>query len=593
MKVQSTEKERVVVLLRASSKQQTDREHDFDIPQQKSILLPFVESKGWDLVKVFTEGGVSGFKVSANDRDAIQDIKKMADRREFDILVIYMSDRLGRIADETPLIVSYLNQRGITVFSYTEGEISAKDHTSKLITYIRYWQAEGESRKTSQRVSDAIVQAVTEGRYRGGATAYGYKMVNNGRNNYKGKPVLDITVDEDGEAPVVRLIYFLARERNMGCWAIAKYLNDNGYKTRHGGLWTNTQVRQILTNPIYKGYYELRQKKNERGNPKVVSPFMPELVIIPEEEWNATQEVMDKRATRKKGIKNTNYGSMLLAGLMFCGYCGEKMTSFQGKSKTVIVDGKEERTYIPKYRCRSVRYPTENPCQGQSTYSAKKVERVVIDALKKYISTLNTQELSVSYLEKVEEQIKIAKNELSRLLAAQTRTVKELSALKDEVVKSLIGESRFDSSMLQELLAKKELEVKSSTEQIENKERELDGLTSSRNSVFELNSKMQSWDTDFEDQEVDGQKAMLYQVVDRIDIYRDRVEIHVNIKMDMYENGLSDRLQVPTSELITVSTIIEDNNNLPMVACETDKTVLSGQSIIGGVNSVSLAVLKK
>ena len=69
----------------------------------------------------------------------------------------------------------------------------------------------------------------------------------------------------------------------MGCWAIAKHLNDNGYKTRHGGLWTNTQVRQILTNPIYKGYYELRQKKNERGNPKVVSPFMPELVIIPEE----------------------------------------------------------------------------------------------------------------------------------------------------------------------------------------------------------------------------------------------------------------------------------------------------------------------
>lgn len=39
---------RAVMLLRASSKQQTDRENDFDIPQQKSILLPFVESKGWD-----------------------------------------------------------------------------------------------------------------------------------------------------------------------------------------------------------------------------------------------------------------------------------------------------------------------------------------------------------------------------------------------------------------------------------------------------------------------------------------------------------------------------------------------------------------
>ena len=37
---------RAIMLLRVSSKQQTDRENDFDIPQQKSILLPFVESKG-------------------------------------------------------------------------------------------------------------------------------------------------------------------------------------------------------------------------------------------------------------------------------------------------------------------------------------------------------------------------------------------------------------------------------------------------------------------------------------------------------------------------------------------------------------------
>ena len=151
-----TRKERAVILLRASSKQQTDREHDFDIPQQKKILLPYVASQNWELVKVFTEGGISGFKVSASNRDVIQDIKNMADKYEFDRLVIYMSDRSGRIADETPLIVSYLNQRGITVCSYTEGEISARDHTSKLITYIRYWQAEGESRKTSQRVVDAI-----------------------------------------------------------------------------------------------------------------------------------------------------------------------------------------------------------------------------------------------------------------------------------------------------------------------------------------------------------------------------------------------------------------------------------------------------
>ena len=59
----------------------------------------------------------------------------------------------------------------------------------------------------------------------------------------------------------------------------------------------------------------------------------------------------------------------------------------------------------------------------------------------------------------------------------------------------------------------------------------------------------------------------------------------------MSEHGLSDRLQAPATELITVPARIEDNDNLPMVACEIDQPVLLGQSIIGGVNSVSLAAL--
>ena len=553
MKAQGTEKERVVVLLRASSKQQTDREHDFDIPQQKSILLPFVDSQGWELVKVFTEGGVSGFKVSANNRDAIQDIKKMADNREFDRLVIYMSDRLGRIADETPLIVSYLNQRGIIVFSYTEGEISARDHTSKLITYIRYWQAEGESRKTSQRVSDAIGQAVSEGRYRGGGTAYGFKMVNNGRNNYKGKPILDITIDEETESPIVRTIFYVIRELNYGFRRTAQYLNDNGHRTRSDGLWTATQIRQIVNNPLYKGYYVLKSKSDRD---EIISPLMENLVIIPEEEWNATHEVIRKRSTRQKGIKTTTHGIMLLSGLLFCGYCGRKLTSFQAKSRTIIVDGEKERKFIPKYRCSSFAYPQEDICKGQSTYSAKKVENAVVTAIKRYMATLNTEDVSKSYVECLDREIEFIQGELARLREIQSKAVFELSALKDEVVKALVGESGFDSKMLQELLSKKELEVKESTEQVEMREQELAELTERKQSAFALNAKMQNWNTDFDTQAVDGQKAMLFQVVDRIDIFRDRVEISVNIKLDMFKNGISKKTTAnPTGEDSTVGDV--------------------------------------
>jgi DNA invertase Pin-like site-specific DNA recombinase len=136
------DKPRVVLLYRASSKQQTDANND--IPLQRDILKPWAERQGWQYIFEFCEGGVSGYKVRAADRDAIIEIKAMAERREFDVLGIYMSDRLGRIAEETPLIVSFLNNRGIKVVSYCEGEINASSHSDRLMTYIRFWQAEAK-----------------------------------------------------------------------------------------------------------------------------------------------------------------------------------------------------------------------------------------------------------------------------------------------------------------------------------------------------------------------------------------------------------------------------------------------------------------
>ena len=187
-----TRKPRMLLLLRNSTKKQAEKvvkddgRIEYDIPLQRSILRPWGERMGYDVLKMeLVEGGVSGYKISAENRDEIVRLKEMADRHEFEALGIYMSDRLGRIADETPLIVSFLNARGIKVLSYTEGEISAKTHNDKLMTYIRFWQAEGESLKTSIRIKDANEKGVEQGKWRGGCPPYGYRTVSKGSLNFK------------------------------------------------------------------------------------------------------------------------------------------------------------------------------------------------------------------------------------------------------------------------------------------------------------------------------------------------------------------------------------------------------------------------
>ena len=63
---------RVYTLYRVSTIGQVEKD---DIPMQKQVCRDFAKKQGWVVVKEFSEKGISGYKVSAKDRDAIQEIQ--------------------------------------------------------------------------------------------------------------------------------------------------------------------------------------------------------------------------------------------------------------------------------------------------------------------------------------------------------------------------------------------------------------------------------------------------------------------------------------------------------------------------------------
>ena len=61
---------RVYCLYRVSTVGQVEKD---DIPMQKQFCREFVDChSGWHIVNEFYEKGISGYKVSAKDRDAVQ-----------------------------------------------------------------------------------------------------------------------------------------------------------------------------------------------------------------------------------------------------------------------------------------------------------------------------------------------------------------------------------------------------------------------------------------------------------------------------------------------------------------------------------------
>lgn len=130
---------RVLCLYRVSTIGQVD--HD-DIPMQRVACREFIDrQKDWTLVDEVLEKGVSGYKTKTADRDALTEIKAKAMAKKFDILLVFMFDRLGRREDETPFVVQWFVENGIEVWSVKEGQQRFDTHVDKLLNYIRFWQA--------------------------------------------------------------------------------------------------------------------------------------------------------------------------------------------------------------------------------------------------------------------------------------------------------------------------------------------------------------------------------------------------------------------------------------------------------------------
>ena len=165
---------RVYCLYRVSTAGQVENN---DIPMQKQRCREFAAAHGWNIIKELSEKGVSGYKRSADERDAMVDIRKAAAKGEFDVLLVFMFDRIGRREFETTAVVKELSTYGVEVWSTVEGQMRFESHTDDLINFLTYWTAQGESIKTSTRTKTRLEQIVREGRFRGGVCPYGYAFI--------------------------------------------------------------------------------------------------------------------------------------------------------------------------------------------------------------------------------------------------------------------------------------------------------------------------------------------------------------------------------------------------------------------------------
>ena len=542
---------RVNCLYRVSSKQQL---HEDDIPVQRAECKLFIDKmEDWEFNKEYLEPAVSGFKTPIEKRKVLQTILEDAKSKKFDVLLVYMSDRIGRKEDETPAYVSALNELGIEVWSVKEGQLKTTEHIDKLLNYIRFWQAEGESRKTGMRVKSAQETMAKAGRFVGGFAPLGYELVYSGEISNHGRALKKLVINEE-KAEIVRKIYDYAVNYGYGAFKIAKVLNEEGVPPIND-CWKACTVSQILLNPIYKGYiaYNRRQRTACGGNYEktpmenwiLSEEKVTELAIVSEATWDKVQELREGRKSKMKMARDQGHGKyeisstgkLSLMGLVYCGCCGNRLTNGTKYDYWTTKDGEKRKRMIGQYRCINKANATID-CTGKSYYRSEEIEPIVYGAVTTYLDSLKKADIYDEILAMQEIEREKIKKEVSKLKNQIDSVKKDIETLELNIPSALRGEIPLSVNKLSEMIKDKEENRVKLERSMEEKVSELEKMRINQKDISSIGSIVSNWGEIFMESSIPEKKVMLAKLIERIDILDDDIRIKFKINLADYMEGL-------------------------------------------------------
>lgn len=544
------DKKRVVCLYRVSTKAQVDP--NGDISMQERACREFIAKRpDWEFLYAYSEKGVSGFTKSVDEREALEKIKEEAYGRKFDVLLVFMFDRIGRREIETLLFVEELVKLGIEIWSVKEGQLNLENPEDRLVNFIRYWLAGGESRGTSMRVGEMHEQMIKEGKYRGGTPPYGYKLVKSDNVSKKGRPLKRLLIDEK-EAEVVRMVYDLALNYGMGGHRIAKYLNERGIKPRIGNEWNLAVINYMLRNPIYKGYLTYGKTKQRTRNKTIkrgrASPKewilsekpLAELRIIPEDVWDNVQAIRNSRTPEKYRVDNLDYGKyplqtksqLLFIGFAYCGSCGSKLTTGYSRHKWTTKDGVTHSKPKNVYKCVS-KTSGGIKCAGKSIYYPEAIEEPVLNEIYRYLDTLKNLDLSQDIDKLINQNLKGSEKRIKELKETIAKNEKYLAVLREEVPKSILGESQFSPEILNEAIKNTSQKLEEALKELEEAEIEHKKYKLELDDIIKMQKTIPLWREELERAPTEVKKMILSRIIDKVVVYSKKGEKNVSIEIEL------------------------------------------------------------
>lgn len=308
-----------------------DKENYEAIITQNNIIKEYSLSKiDYPVLKIFEDDNVSGYTFN---RDGLNELKKLIELGEVDILLTKDLSRIGRHNAKTLLFLEYLEEYNVRLILIHDNYDSNKDEDD--IIGIKTWYNERYVKDISKKIKANLTSKQKEG---GLITKVPYGYIRNPSNKHR------LIVDEEA-ANLVKRIFKLYID-GYGGRKIAGILNDEGVLTPSkyayvktgkkisGSIaerWNGTHVIRIIKNDVYIG--NLRCKKTQRKKINGRSLLLDEVenivyedyheAIISLNDFELAQRILKNRNENNvKGTKDKDEAINLFTGFLKCADCG-------------------------------------------------------------------------------------------------------------------------------------------------------------------------------------------------------------------------------------------------------------------------------
>ncbi len=323
----------------------TDKDEQINsLENQVQYYTELIQSKGnWTFIPGYIDEGISG--TSTKKRDSFNRMIRDAKAGRFDFIITKEISRFSRSTLDSIKYTQELLEHDVGVL-FQNDNINTLDSDSEFRLVVMAGVAQDEVRKLSERLKFGFRQAIKNGHVLGNDRLWGYD-----------KKDCVLTINE-AEAQIVRRIFDLYANQQMGVRRISQTLYDEGITSRKGGPFNVLTIRHILCNPKYKGWYcaNKSQTVDYRSKRKIFldesewvmypDPSIP--AIVSEELWDRANALYKRRSRQMKAHQSRAefHNRYPYSGKIVC---EEHGTSFH-RQVLKSAKGKKEVWYCREYR---------------------------------------------------------------------------------------------------------------------------------------------------------------------------------------------------------------------------------------------------